>query len=45
MNTKDYNSIVKTLEIIRMFSFSIDKTNCCEATEQAPHQDKAALKD
>ncbi|MBS1953815.1 MAG: hypothetical protein JST89_06515 [Cyanobacteria bacterium SZAS-4] len=44
MNTTEYNSIVKTLEIIRVFSSSIDKTNCCEAADKAPHQEKPAIK-
>lgn len=34
MNDTEYNSIVKTLEIIRTFSFSIDKTKCLEILEE-----------
>ncbi len=42
MNNTEYSSIVKTLEIIRVFSFSIDMAKCCEAAEEIPSTDESA---
>ncbi len=44
MNNTDYSSIVKTLEIIRVFSFSTNMAKCCEATEEVPSEDESANK-
>jgi len=42
MNNTEYSSIVKTLEIIRVFSFSIDMAKCCEAAEDVQSKEESA---
>ncbi len=44
MNNTEYSSIVKTLDIIRVFSFSIDLAKCCEAIDEIPSQDESTQK-
>ncbi|CAN5695253.1 hypothetical protein BH10CYA1_BH10CYA1_04730 [soil metagenome] len=41
MNNTEYSSIIKTLEIIRAFSFGIDMAKCCEAAEEVPSEDES----
>lgn len=39
MNNTESSSIVKTLEIIRVFSVCVDLSKWCEAVEKSPRQD------
>jgi len=39
MNNTESSSIVKTLEIIRVFSITIDLSKCCEGLEETPRED------
>lgn len=40
MNNSEYSSIVKTLKIIRVFSYSVDLSKCFEVEEEANLSDE-----
>lgn len=40
MNNTESSSIVKTLEIIRVFSITIDLSKCCEELEETSRHDE-----